>query len=142
MKVAEHIVRGVLPGDMQAASRLRAAALKLRPTAPREAIRLLELALDTAPDHPERGAMQEELAEVCMWAGKPTRAEELARRALRHGGVTSAASITLMRVVVQENKPEHTVATIDEMPFGVRALRLDLVRALPGELAETKPSWS
>ncbi|HLL50801.1 MAG TPA: LuxR C-terminal-related transcriptional regulator, partial [Thermomicrobiales bacterium] len=118
VEVAGQIVRGVHPGDVEAASRLRAAATKLRSTAPRDAIRLLELALDTVPDHPERGALEEELAEACMWAGQPIRAEELARKALRHGGVTSAASITLMRAVVQQNRPEHTVATIDELIEG------------------------
>ncbi len=113
VEIAEHVVRGIERGDVETAQRLRIAAARLRTTAPRDAIRLLDLALDAARDHPERGTIEAELADVCMWVGQPQRAEELARRALDRGHVTLTTSVALMRAVVQQNEPEHTVATID-----------------------------
>jgi len=118
IEVGEHIVRGIRHGDLEAVSRLRTAAARLRDTAPRDALRLLDLAIEVVPDHPERHAMETELAEACMWAGQPQRAEQLARGALVNADLRHLASVTLMRAVVQQNDPAHTVATIDEILSG------------------------
>lgn len=114
-EIAEHIVRGIREGDVQAAAHLGAAAAGLRATAPGDAIRLLDVLLEAVPDHPRRHEIEAELAEACMWAGQPQRAEELARRLLGTSDVMARSSMTLMRAVVQQNDPDHTVDVIDEV---------------------------
>ncbi len=115
VEVAGHIARGIAEGDVQAADHLRAAAAKLRATAPRDAIRLLEVALQAVPDHPGRPEIEAELAEACMWAGQPQRAEELARPLLGSNDVTARATMTLIRAVVQQNDSDRTVDVIGEV---------------------------
>lgn len=115
LEIAEHVVRGIREGDVDATHHLRAAAATVRESAPREATRLLDVVLQAVPDHPERRWIEAELAEACMWAGEPQRAEELARGVLGGSEVTVGAAMTLIRAAVQQNDPHHTVDVIDEV---------------------------
>lgn len=100
-RVAEHVVRGALPGDPEAVQWLREAAADAASRAPGVAAELLERALELAEDgHPLRDRMLAERAVSLAWAGRAVEAEGLCRAVL-DGDPDAAAEVTLLNALGQ-----------------------------------------
>jgi DNA-binding CsgD family transcriptional regulator/tetratricopeptide (TPR) repeat protein len=85
-QVAEHLLRGAVPGDAEAVAWLREAAHKVASHAPGIAVDLLRRALELADAaEPTRDRMLAELAVSLMWSGSVLEAEQLCRRVLARG---------------------------------------------------------
>jgi AAA ATPase domain len=85
-QVAEHLLRGAAPGDVEAVAWLREAATTVASHAPAVAVDLLRRALEPAdPADPTRDAMLAELAVSLMWSGGVVEAEQLCRQVLGRG---------------------------------------------------------
>lgn len=82
-KVAAHLSLGAPPGDDTAVRWLELAAARVFDAFPTVAAELLERALAIAgTPHPRRRALTFDCIQALNWAGRPSEAEELARRTL------------------------------------------------------------
>jgi DNA-binding CsgD family transcriptional regulator len=85
-QVAEHLLRGAVPGDAEAVSWLRDAAAKVASHAPVVAVDLLGRALElTGPADPVRDRLLAEQAVSLMWSGSVLEAEQICRQVLARG---------------------------------------------------------
>jgi DNA-binding CsgD family transcriptional regulator len=83
LQVAEHLMLGAQPGDLDASSRLLAAARVAGRHAPGIAVELLERSLELAAPSPAlRGRVLTDLVPALMWSGRPEEALARAREAL------------------------------------------------------------
>ncbi|HEU5004122.1 MAG TPA: AAA family ATPase [Actinomycetota bacterium] len=81
--VAEHVVRGAVPGDPAAAEWLRVAARQAAAQSPSVAAQLLTRALEVAPaGDPHRAAARSDLAVYALWCERPADAEAICRALL------------------------------------------------------------
>ena len=82
-ELAEHVVRGAVPGDVHAVEWLRTAALQAATRSPAVAADLLQRALDLAPaSDPHRDAALADLALYRLRSGHPGDAEAICREVL------------------------------------------------------------
>jgi tetratricopeptide (TPR) repeat protein len=85
-QVAEHLLRGAVPGDAEAVSWLREAAAKVASHAPAVAVDLLGRAIElTGPADPVRDRLLVEQAVSLMWSGSVLEAEQTCRQVLARG---------------------------------------------------------
>src|SRR5438128_2438394 len=80
--VAEHVVRGAVPGDLHAVAWLRAAARQAATRSPAVAADLLERTLELAPGDPSRDPALADLALYLLWSGRMAEAESVCREVL------------------------------------------------------------
>src|SRR5437899_5840054 len=80
--VAEHVVRGAVPGDLHAVEWLRAAARQAATRSPAVAADLLERTLELAPGDPSRDPALADLALYLLWSGRMAEAESVCREVL------------------------------------------------------------
>jgi DNA-binding CsgD family transcriptional regulator len=108
LQVAEHLALGATPGDNDAVSWLRDAAMEARTRAPAVAAELLERAVGlAAPGHPDRDALAADLVVACLWAGRPGAAESTARELLDRAhdpSVETQVRLFLIEALVVQDK--------------------------------------
>jgi DNA-binding CsgD family transcriptional regulator/tetratricopeptide (TPR) repeat protein len=84
--VADHIVRGAVPGDVHAAEWLETAARAAAARSPVVAAELLQRAIELAPPgDPHRRQAQADLAGYLLWSGRPAAAEAICSDLLSGG---------------------------------------------------------
>ncbi len=82
-ELAEHVVRGAVPGDLNAVEWLRTAARQAVTRSPAVAAELLQRALELAPPaDPLRDSALADLAAYRLYSGRPADAEAICREAL------------------------------------------------------------
>src|SRR5207253_56711 len=81
-EVAEHVVRGAVPGDLHAAEWLRAAARQAATRSPAVAAELLAQTLELAPGDAAQDPALADLALYLLWSGRLGEAESICRDVL------------------------------------------------------------
>jgi DNA-binding CsgD family transcriptional regulator len=116
-QVAEHLLRGATPGDVEAVAWLREAATRVASHAPAVAVDLLRRALELADAaDPSRDEMLAELAVSLMWSGSVVEAEQLCRRVLARGHdptVDPPLRLCLAQALLAEGRGEAALAEAD-----------------------------
>ena len=116
-QVAEHLLRGAVPGDAEAVSWLREAAAKVASHAPAVAADLLGRAIELAdPDDPGRDQLLAEQAMSLMWSGSVLEAEQLCRRVLARGhdpAVESQLRLCLAQALLARGRSEEALQEAD-----------------------------
>jgi DNA-binding CsgD family transcriptional regulator len=113
-QVAEHLLRGAVPGDTEAVSWLREAAAKVASHAPAVAVDLLRRALElTGPADPVRDRLLVEQAVSLMWSGSVLEAEQTCRQVLARGhdpAVESQLRQCLAQALLARGRSEAALA--------------------------------
>jgi DNA-binding CsgD family transcriptional regulator len=113
-QVAEHLLRGAVPGDAEAVAWLRQAASKVASHAPAVAVDLLGRALELAdPADPGRDPMLAEQAVSLMWSGRVLEAERLCREVLARGhdpAVEGTLRLCLAQALLASGRGEEALA--------------------------------
>jgi DNA-binding CsgD family transcriptional regulator len=116
-QVAEHLLRGAVPGDAEAVAWLREAAARVASHAPAVAVDLLRRALELAdPVDPGRDHMLAEQAVSLMWSGRVLEAEQLCREVLARGhdpAVDSLLRLCLGQALVARGRGEEALKEAD-----------------------------
>jgi DNA-binding CsgD family transcriptional regulator len=146
-RVADHLMRGADPGDVDAVAWLRRAARSGAARTPATAIRLLEHALELVdPDDPVHDEIEGELVEPILTSGRLREAETVARRVLGRLGDpgvhvmvrTGLASVLSMGARYPESIEQLRLASIDA-PEGERpslAAASAVLMVLAGQLED------
>jgi DNA-binding CsgD family transcriptional regulator/tetratricopeptide (TPR) repeat protein len=116
-QVAEHLLRGATPGDVEAVAWLRGAATRVASHAPAVAVDLLRRALELvdAAD-PGRDEMLAELAVSLMWSGSVVEAEQLCRQVLARGhdpAVDPHVRLCLAQALLAEGRGKEALEEAD-----------------------------
>ena len=116
-QVAEHLLRGATPGDVEAVAWLREAATRVASHAPAVAVDLLRRALELAdPADPSRDAMLAELAVSLMWSGGVVESERLCRQVLGRGhdpAVGPRVRLCLAQALLAEGRGKEALEEAD-----------------------------
>jgi DNA-binding CsgD family transcriptional regulator len=116
-QVAEHLLRGAVPGDAEAVAWLREAAHKVAPHAPAVAVDLLRRALELADTaDPNRDPMLAEQAVSLMWSGAVLEAEQLCRQVLARGhdpAVEGTLRLCLAQALLARGRSEDALEEAD-----------------------------
>jgi DNA-binding CsgD family transcriptional regulator/tetratricopeptide (TPR) repeat protein len=116
-QVAEHLLRGAAPGDVEAVAWLRQAATRVASHAPAVAVDLLRRALELADAaDPSRDRMLAELAVSLMWSGGVVEAEQLCREVLARGhdpAVDPPLRLCLAQALLAEGRGKEALEEAD-----------------------------
>jgi DNA-binding CsgD family transcriptional regulator len=127
-QVAEHLLRGAVPGDAEAVAWLREAAAKVASHAPAVAVDLLGRALELAnPADPDYDRMLAEQAVSLMWSGRVLEAEQQCREVLARGhdpAVEGTLRLCLAQSLLARGRGEEALQEAD-----VAAAAPDLLEA-------------
>ncbi|HEV3496417.1 MAG TPA: hypothetical protein VHA34_08720, partial [Actinomycetes bacterium] len=122
-QVAEHLLRGAVPGDAEAAALLREAATKVASHAPAVAADLLGRALElTGPADPGRDQLLGEQAVSLMWSGRVLEAEQLCREVLARGhdpAVDPQLRLCLAQALLARGQGEEALKEADAAAPGL-----------------------